>query len=131
MVKAELPKIKKNIKSFILEEDGKVIDKSAAKVAISVSLISAGVIIHTEDVNAQGSSHTDEMQHRNHLFEPGEYNFDNGGRHGSEKLLNLNEEEDDVTLSGSGVSENVILPAKSFTSAHGNHYIHANGSGQQ
>ena len=64
-MKKELPKIKKSLKSFIVEEDAKVIDKTATKIAIMSSFASVGFLANVDDVNAKGhGSHTN---HKNDL----------------------------------------------------------------
>lgn len=64
-MKKELPKVKKSLKSFIIEEDAKVIDKTATKIAIMASFASVGFLANVDDVNAKGhGSHTN---HKNEL----------------------------------------------------------------
>ena len=64
-MKKELPKIKKSLKSFIIEEDAKVIDKTATKIAIMASFASVSFLANVDDVNAKGhGSHTN---HQNDL----------------------------------------------------------------
>ena len=64
-MKKELPKIKKSLKTFIMEDDAKVIDKTATKIAIMSSFTSLGFLANVDDVNAKGhGSHTN---HKNEL----------------------------------------------------------------
>ncbi|NQZ85693.1 MAG: hypothetical protein HRU03_08295 [Nanoarchaeales archaeon] len=63
-MKKELPKIKKSLKSFIIEEDAKVIDKTATKIALSISL-SLVFLDSIDDVNAKG--HGSHLNHQNIL----------------------------------------------------------------
>lgn len=64
-MRKELPKIKKSLKSFIIEEDAKVIDKTATKIAITISFASVGFLANVDDINAKGhGSHTN---HKNEL----------------------------------------------------------------
>ena len=64
-MKKELPKVKKSLKSFIVEEDAKVIDKTATKIAIMSTFTSIGFLANVDDVNAKGhGSHTN---HKNEL----------------------------------------------------------------
>jgi hypothetical protein len=64
-MKKQLPQVKKSLKSFIVEEDAKVIDKTATKIAIMSSFASIGFLANVDDVNAKGhGSHTN---HKNDL----------------------------------------------------------------
>lgn len=133
MEKKELPKIKKSIKSFILDEDAKIIDKTASKIAITLSFLSISTLVSVDDVNAQGhGSHTN---HENHLFvADNESDSSNTGVeiHIYPDLNNQGSEDNEFTISadiGSSVkSADMDVVDKSMTSAHGNHYNHGSGS---
>lgn len=108
MRKKQLPKIKKSLKTFILEEDAKVIDKSAIKVATFVTFLGLNFASHLEEANAGlFSKHTDHNDHANML------NTDSSGLHNG---INPNEEN---------IQD---LEKKAITTAHGNHYNHSNES---
>lgn len=64
-MKKELPKIKKSLKSFIIEEDAKVMDKTATKVALAVTFASLTFLDSVDDVNAKGHSN---HYHKNNLL---------------------------------------------------------------
>lgn len=65
-MKKELPKIKKSLKTFILEEDAKVIDKTASKIAIFTTFLSINFLTSVDDVNAKG--HGSHANHANALM---------------------------------------------------------------
>lgn len=123
-MKKKLPQIKKDFMSFLSEEDAKVIDKAASKIAIVGSIAALNFLINVDEVNAKGhknhSNHTNSVLHKDN--EP--------------RLLNLEEEAKKETLSIQSerqcgatktFSETITIPPKSTASVHGNHYNHCNG----
>jgi len=119
-MKKTLPKIKKSLKSFILEEDAKVIDKTTTKIALTASFLAISTILNSDDANAKGhhnhSDHTNVIAHE-----------DNGA---GENLGNDLDETKITTITAADKTVNIEVPPKQVTSAHGNHYNHANGSGK-
>ena len=107
----ELPQPKKNLKSFILEEDAKVMDKTATKVAITASFLAINALANTEDANAKG--------HKNHSNHNNNVNAPNNAGTGIHAGTNPTEVE---------VNN---IPKKSVETWHGNHYNHVDASGGQ
>ncbi|NCC71479.1 hypothetical protein EOM09_07945 [bacterium] len=66
----KLPSIKKSLKSFILEEDAKIIDKTATKIAITISFLSLNLISNLDDANAKG--HCNHANHNNYVGHEGD-----------------------------------------------------------
>lgn len=130
MVK-KLPQLKKSLKSFILEEDAKVIDESAVKIAIVASFMAVNIVGNIDDVSAWPWSHKDHHNHNNHIFEPGELDLISSDSTGNgidiyslKNLNNLNSTnsiENAVSANGFTI-ENPIIPRKSILIAHANHY---------
>jgi len=116
-MKKRLPQIKKNIKAFILEEDAKVIDKTAIKITLALTFAAFNFVIHAEDANAKG--HYNHSNHNNHVFDKT-----------SDPLIQNNNEVDTTTRTYSIDKESIQIevPPKSISAAHGNHYNHQNGS---
>lgn len=56
-MKKKLPQIKKDIKSFILNEDAKVINKAMTKITISTLAIGIGMAFGTQNVSAGHADH--------------------------------------------------------------------------
>ena len=105
MVKKSLPKVKKSLKSFILEEDAKVMDKSMVKIAAVASF--AGAMILDSMGNAYGY---DEYCHHNEL------NVD------SSNAGNIHNGINPTDNGIQGLTKNTI------TTVHGNHFNHGNHS---
>ncbi len=134
----KLPTIRKSLKSFILEEDAKVIDKTATKVAIAASFMAFNFAANLDDANAKG--HCNHTNHSNHIFhEEGEVSaelgsYDLGGcpSDGSSNVVHIdpgfnnptNESASTraISLDGKFNTGSEELPAKSFTAAHANHH---------
>lgn len=136
-MKKPLPKIKKTVKSFILEEDAKLMDKSASKIALSAAFLSSMTLFNVEVGNAGLFSHSDHSDHSNALTTPTPYSP-------FKELIHLESEDSDQTIEyrtgdmtftmNSGMdpeteTKNIILPAKSVTAIHSNHYDHSNDGG--
>jgi len=64
-MKKQLPQIKKSLKSFIIGEDAKVIDKTTTKIALLVTFSSLSFMSNISDVNAKG--HGSHARHKNDL----------------------------------------------------------------
>lgn len=124
-MKKALPKAKKSIKSFILDEDAKVIDKTATKIALTASFLALNFAINTDDANAKG--HANHTNHSNHVYHQGPEEYPDPG---DRRLGNEQNNEVSVTYTVQGYSMTVDVPAKSAASAHGNHYNHVDGSGK-
>ena len=63
-----LPKIKKDLKAFLMSEEGKIVEKNAAKLAVSLIAI-AGVlsgVMKPSDAQSQTCSHTSHGSHGSH-----------------------------------------------------------------
>lgn len=123
-MKPELPKPKKTLKSFILEEDAKIIDKTAIKIAAGLSFIAIG-ISQIDDAAAGGSkpSHNNHTNHGNNIYHEGDYTQNAGGATQDEELGN--DENEIVTKSYAGGME---INPKEVASSHSNHYNHENSS---
>ena len=115
MVK-KLPKFKKSLKSFILDEDAKVIDKTAVKIAITVSFLGVHFLTNIEDANA-GSSHANYNEHNNHL------------KTVEDGLNNPTDNEVVNQFNIKGYTLKADITGKSAGSVHGNHYNHTDGEG--
>ena len=116
-MKKPLPKIKKSLKSFILDEDAKVIDKTATKIAISASFLAFSALINSDDANALFGSHKNHSNHSNHLKDI------------EDDLLNEFDTNQTRTFSAKGHAFDVEMTNKSVSAAHGNHYNHVDGGG--
>lgn len=66
-MKKTLPKLKKTVKSFMVEEDAKLINKNASKIALSTAFISSIALINIDAGNAAPWSHSDHKDHSNKL----------------------------------------------------------------
>jgi len=137
---AKLPQLKKSLKSFILEEDAKIIDKNATKIAITTSFLALNLMGNIDDVSAWG--HSSHNNHNNHLFQPSDLNSDDNIVEGDKHDLRVFEREDLNNLNSSSDIDNDIdfvgekkwgnnqdskasdfkTPAKSVSVAHANHY---------
>lgn len=130
-MKRELPKIKKTLKSFILDEDAKVINKTSSKVALTISFLAFNFLTNIDNAHAQG--HGDHSNHENHIFKEGNEGVVSGSDpmiHEKANLLNLDNKSVAVNLQVQGYGPSAQeIPTKSITSAHGNHYNHADGGG--
>lgn len=110
MVK-KLPQVKKGLKEFILDEDAKVIDRTATKIAVTSAFIAVSISLNSEDANAKG--HSDHSDHSNNLNAPN--NFGTGIHGGTNPTTaTINEISD-----------------KSVETMHSNHYNHQDQSGGQ
>lgn len=112
-----LPKPKRNLKTFILEEDAKVIDKTLSKVAISASFLALSFALNVHDANAKG--HKDHANHSNFVYHEG--NDPQLGNDGNTTVQR--------TYSSQGQSVSVEVPPKNVASVHANHFNHQNGAG--
>lgn len=110
----DFPKIKKNLKNFILEEDGKVIDKAASKVALSAFFGAATFLFNMDDANAKG--------HANHD------NHSNDIRYEGNDADAGNDLDKSITKSSKGFD--YTYNAKTSSVVHGNHYNHSDGGGK-
>ncbi len=121
----ELPKPKKTLKSFILEEDAKIIDKTAISIAAGLTLVAFG-LSEIDDANAGGGSkpsHNNHTNHANDTYHEGDYTQNAGGATQDEQLGNDGDEV--VTKSYAGGME---INPKEVASSHSNHYNHENSS---
>jgi hypothetical protein len=123
-MKPQLPKPKKNLKSFILEEDAKLIDKTAIRIASTLTLLAIG-ITQIDDANAGGSkpSHNNHTNHGNDIYHEGDYTQAKAGATQDEELGNDGNEIVEKTYAG-GMEVN----PKEVASSHSNHYNHENSS---
>ncbi len=113
-MKKNLPKIKKKIVGFIKEEDAKIVDKSSAKVAFTMSVLLTSFYSMISKTYAYGhSSHTD---HSND-FAPA---IEGDKAYVVHNLVNFGEDEI-VIDEDHGIS----LPPKSLLSIHSHHYNHS------
>lgn len=128
----KLPIIKKSIKSFILGEEAKIIDKSVTKIAITSSFLAINMVGNFEDANAQG--HKNHTNHSNYVGREDDSPLDEqsaGGVDGifqSDDLGNDNEDTKNVPFNALGRTYNIEVLGKSVKSVHGNHYNHSDGS---
>lgn len=65
-IKKKLPKIKKDIKDFLLSEEGKISKKNIAKLGISLAILA--MTLQPQSAQAQHSSHS---SHSNTFFSSG------------------------------------------------------------
>ncbi|MCA9496956.1 MAG: hypothetical protein KC589_08470 [Nanoarchaeota archaeon] len=128
-----LPIIKKSIKSFILGEEAKIIDKSVTKIAITSSFLAINLVGNFDDANAQG--HKNHTNHNNYIGREDDSPLESetaGGVDGitqSDNLGNDDNETKNVPMAAAGKSFNIEVLGKSVKSVHGNHYNHSdNGS---
>lgn len=131
-MKKSLPKLKKSLKSFILEEDAKVIDKSLIK--ITITAVSTVAIL-----SACGSEHCDHANHTNAIFHDSETNS-GGNVQGSGVVQNtrFGNDESEVYSKTYEVKSNEVcgkvekqnvkmeVDPKSVKSTHANHYNRTN-----
>ncbi|MDA3855897.1 MAG: hypothetical protein PF569_06545 [Candidatus Woesearchaeota archaeon] len=109
-MKKQLPQVKKSLKTFILDDDAKVIDKAATKIALTSSFMAITIIANSNDAHAGHSNHTN---HANNLNAPENFGTDyHGGNNPLDAVLN-------------GIEE------KGVDTLHSNHYNHQNVSGGQ
>jgi hypothetical protein len=111
----KFPKIKKNLKNFILEEDGKVIDSVASKVALSAFFGAATFLLNLDEANAKG--------HHNHNDHSNHYRFEGNDRDAGN---DLNE-----TITKNIKGHNINYPEKTSSAIHANHFNHSNGDGKK
>ena len=105
-----LPKVIKNVKSFILDEDAKVIDSSFSKVAIFTGFLAVNFIVNIEDVNSGlFRKHQDNYFHNNviNAFENGDTNIHAGNNPKNYSISSIE--------------------PKTVETMHMNHYKHQNG----
>ena len=120
-----LPKPKKTLKTFILENDAKIVDKTSAKIVITTSFITINMIANSSDANAQG--HKNSTTHGNNLntiHDFGETQYHVGN--------NFHELGDTDVTDNDGSEINTIteIPPKTLQTVHANHYNHKDGGGQ-
>ncbi len=133
----KLPKPEKNLKSFILGEDAKIIDKTVVKVALTASLIAFAFVDSFQDVNA-GGGHSNHDNHTNHLAidEKNNSNFLSGVKEqGATVHKNPNFGNDNTTnykteLNVEGKTLKIDVDPKTVQTNHGNHFNHSNGGGK-
>lgn len=118
-MKKKLPQTKKTLKSFILEEDAKIIDKTATKVALTASFLAASFALSAEDVNAKG--HANYTEHNNFVYHEGN----------DPALGNDLSEEVSRSYSNKGFGTTVKVEGKEVASVHGNHFNHTNSQGKK
>jgi hypothetical protein len=106
------------LKSFILDEEAQIMDKTATKVALTASFFAASFAFNIEDANAKG--HANYTTHSNNFFHEGR----------DAKLGNNQNESITRTYSMEGRTLKVEVDGKQVATAHGNHYNHVNGSGK-
>lgn len=109
-MKKDLPKIKRGLKEFILDEDAKVIDKTASKIAITISFMAINFIANSHDANAKN--------HKNHANHHNDVNADD---YMPDYKYHAGVNPTQQTLDS-------ITP-KSVATIHGNHYNHQNADG--
>lgn len=124
----KLPKPKKSLKSFILEEDAKVIDKAMTKITLTTSFIAMSMAFNSDDVNAKG--HHNHSNHKNYIFHEGDYQQTSGSVIHDDNFGNDGSEPYSRTFSDSGTTVNIEVNPKEVVSTHANHYNHANGGGK-
>ena len=112
MNKSQLPQIKKSLKTFILEEDAKIIDKSAVKVTMIMAFMAANIAYNMHSGNAFFSKHEDHADHQN--------NLNTANPLGTNLHRGTNPTYAEVNS----------IPEKSVLTAHGNHYNHVNEESQ-
>lgn len=112
-MKNKLPQPQKTLKTFILENDAKITDKTAAKIAVTTAFLAINIAALTHDANAKG--HSNHNSHQNKLNV--EYDYGTGYHVGNNFYENIYPLTD--------------IPGKAVQSAHGNHYNHSDGGGGQ
>ncbi len=123
----KLPEIKKSLKSFILEEDAKVIDKTALKVALTASFLAINFAINSDDANAKG--HSNHTNHNNNIAQHSLTGTSTGcGVSYNKELSNENDNAITKIFYCQGQSMDVTVPEKAVATAHGNHYNHIDGA---
>lgn len=105
----QLPQPKKSLKTFILEDDAKITDKTAAKITITTAFLAINIAAASQDANAKG--HSNHSDHANNLNVDSDY--------GTGYHIGNNPSEVDINS----------IQDKSVLSAHGNHYNHSDASG--
>ena len=117
-----LPKPKKSLKSFILDEDAKVMNKTTTKIALITSFLAINFLLSTHNVNAHGHHH-DHNEHNNNIYKAGTTGTKSGSAnvHESSDLLNKLNVSEPMKIKHSP------LPPKSISSVHGNHFNHSDG----
>lgn len=68
MENKNIPKIKKELKKFLVSEEGKIVEKSAVKLGITLFAVAGMMsgIMKPTDVNAACSSHNNHGSHNSH-----------------------------------------------------------------
>lgn len=114
----KLPKPKKSLKSFISEEDAKIVDKTSAKISIIASFLSFNFLAGVDETNAFG--HGSHDNHVNNIAHPDDidiregfsvssstdddgfttdiYNVENKIIHKNPDLFNTENEDKDISL---------------------------------
>ncbi len=105
-MKKELPKIKKSLKSFFTDEDAKIKDTTATKIALTSTFIAANILVNIENVNACSffEKHNNHSNHTNYLNAP--ENAQTNIHAGENPLLDIYKE----------------LAEKTVETIHANHY---------
>ena len=110
-MKRELPKPSRSLKSFVLDEDAKVIDRTATKVAITASFIAINLLANADDANAKG--HKNHSDHQNNVNAPNNFGTGiHGGNNPTEFVVNN-------------------ITDKAVETWHSNHYNHTDAGGGQ
>lgn len=138
----KLPKTKKSLKSFISEDDAKILDKTSAKVAITASFLSLNFLSSIDDANAQGhGNHTNHVNNVGHDSGNEISQIPNAGIYSTQstyvhKHPDLgNDGNETKTLSVKIVDDkynefhDIEVLNKTATAFHGNHYNHSDGGG--
>lgn len=117
-MKKKFPKIKKKIIDFIKEEDAKVVHKTTAKIALTISFISFNLSLFANDANAI-FSHSSHRQHAND-YDRRYYDIDN-----------TNSEFQNIPIVYFGAEPIDIagetMTPKSVISMHSHHWNHSSG----
>lgn len=74
----KLPQIKKDIKDFLLNEEGKITKKNIAKLGISLSVL--GMMLDPQSAEAQGT-HASHSSHGNTMFSTNQGGHDSSTPH--------------------------------------------------
>ena len=94
-MKKRLPKLKKTVTSFLVEEDAKLMSKSASRIALSTAMMSSMILINLEEGNAI-HDHSDHKNHSNDVDLPAK---DSSGHTSYDpRLLNLGNSDDEVDV---------------------------------
>ena len=81
MNNSNLPKIKKELKMFLVSEEGKIVEKNAVKLGVTLLAV-AGIlsgVMKPTDVNAACGSHMNHGSHASHASHGSHGNHGRGG----------------------------------------------------